>query len=63
MAKFTLPYGKSKGLTITLPEGITVEEIHPKEITYSENPVTLLQDAVEKPIGNAKPLPELVKEK
>jgi nickel-dependent lactate racemase/DNA-directed RNA polymerase subunit K/omega len=63
LVKVTLPYGKSKGITITLPDSITAEEIHPKEITYSDNPVTLLQDAVEKPIGNVKPLPELVKDK
>ncbi len=63
MVKVTLPYGKSKGITVTLPDSITVEEIHPKEIKYSDNPVTLLQDAVEKPIGNVKPLPELVKDK
>ncbi|MBN2151320.1 MAG: nickel-dependent lactate racemase [Candidatus Lokiarchaeota archaeon] len=63
MVKVTLPYGKSKGITITIPDDIAVEEITPKEIEYSDNPVMLLQDAVEKPIGNVKPLPELVKDK
>lgn len=64
MAKFTLPYGKiAKGITITLPDDINVVEVHPKEIKYAETPSTLLQDAVEKPIGNVKPLPELVKDK
>ncbi|NMC05906.1 MAG: nickel-dependent lactate racemase, partial [Candidatus Lokiarchaeota archaeon] len=63
MAKFTLPYGKTKGIVINIPEGISVEEINPKEITYSDNPVSLLQEAVEKPIGNVKPLQELVKGK
>ena len=63
MAKFTLPYGKTKGITINIPDDIAVEEINPKEIVYSDNPVMLLQEAVEKPIGAVKPLPELVKEK
>ncbi len=64
MVKVTLPYGKTpKGITITIPDDIVVEEINPKEIPYSDNPVMLLQEAVEKPIGAVKPLQELVKEK
>nr|MDO8111456.1 nickel-dependent lactate racemase [Candidatus Sigynarchaeota archaeon] len=63
MAKFTLPFGKTKGITINIPDEIQVVEIKPKDVKYSETPSTLLQDAVEKPIGNAKPLPELVKDK
>ncbi|HME52410.1 MAG TPA: nickel-dependent lactate racemase [Candidatus Lokiarchaeia archaeon] len=64
MAKFTLPYGKAaKGITITISDEIKVVELHGKDVKYAETPSTLLQDAVEKPIGNVKPLPELVKDK
>lgn len=59
----TLPYGKGKGLSITIPDGITVKEIHPKDVPVVDDPVSCLQEALEHPAGNVKPLETLVKGK
>ncbi|MHA1368824.1 MAG: lactate racemase domain-containing protein, partial [Promethearchaeota archaeon] len=61
--KYTLPYGKTKGITITLPDDIEVIEIHPKDVQPAENPISLLEEALENPIGNVPPLPDLLEDK
>jgi nickel-dependent lactate racemase/DNA-directed RNA polymerase subunit K/omega len=50
-------------LTISLPDDINVVEIQPKNIKIADDPVSLLQEALEKPIGNVRPLEEIVKDK
>ena len=50
MVKFTLPYGKTKGLTINLPEDSTIHvaEIQPKNVKLADDPVTLLAGSTRK---------------
>ncbi|MFX0101097.1 MAG: nickel-dependent lactate racemase [Candidatus Hodarchaeota archaeon] len=58
--KFSLPYGKGKGINIEIPDDIDVIEILPKELNIVEDPVSLLQEAVDEPIGNVSPLEEVI---
>ena len=60
---FTLPYGKSKGITISIPEGITVKEIHPNDVPVLDDPVSRLQEALEHPVGNVQPLESIMEGK
>ncbi|MHA1792917.1 MAG: nickel-dependent lactate racemase [Promethearchaeota archaeon] len=57
--KVKLPYGK-KEISITLPDDIEVKEIHAREAKIVEDPINLLYDALEHPLGNVPALEDLV---
>ncbi len=63
MAKYTLPFGADKDLTISIPDSISVVELGSKEVETVADPVNALQEALESPIGNVKPLSELIEGK
>ncbi|MBN2549172.1 MAG: nickel-dependent lactate racemase [Anaerolineales bacterium] len=52
MAEFDLPYGKSH-LTFHLPDEIAVQVIAPPEVGAAENPLSLVETALEQPLGVA----------
>jgi nickel-dependent lactate racemase len=53
MAQFTIPYGRKK-ISFTLPDALTVEVVAPIEATAAPEPLQVVRQALEAPVGGRR---------